>query len=231
MMEKNIKISLFLLLISFFIFNCSTTKTITKDKKEKVSAVCMWKAVSLKEAPNSKGKYITTIYLGEVATTNNEIVTDSSTPKVSDYVKITLRDGTEGWTLKSTIAIDAKSCVIESKTKIYNRPDILTAGKKEFDRMQFIVVYEKQGDWVKVKGKRKEDGWFTEGWVKSSHITDSKSDINVAVLTVRAFNNTDKNKKIKALKEIIENSDLAGSQFIYDLKEIVENLEMESLEE
>ena len=246
---KSIKIWLLLPIFALFVFSCGddeteadaeydSTMVVEEDYVEEgeyldevVSIVCMWKAVSLKETPNSKGKYITTIYLGEVATTNSEIVTDSSTSKVRDYVKITLRDGTEGWIQENLMAINAEPYVVKSKTKVYKRPDILTAGKKDFDIMQFVVVTESQDDWSKVKGKRKADGWFTEGWVKSTHLTSSEIDINVAVLAERAMNISDKEKKMDALNEIIDNSDLAGSQFIYDLKEIVENLEMESLEE
>ncbi|MCF6364806.1 MAG: hypothetical protein L3J35_01245 [Bacteroidales bacterium] len=47
--------------------------------------------------------YITTIYLGEVATTFGEIVPDSSTSKVRDYIKIKLGDVTEGWIQESLI--------------------------------------------------------------------------------------------------------------------------------
>ena len=224
MIIKNIKTYLFLLFITLFIFNCGSTKTVSKDKKEKVSAVCMWRLTPLRESPGSKGVYITSIYYGEVASTFGETATDSSTSKPITYLKIILVDGTEGWTLKSVIAIDATPNVIKSKTKVYKRPDILSEGEKQFDRMQFIVVSEAQDDWVKVKGKRKADGWFTEGWIKSSHITDFKSDVNVAVLAARAFNITEKQKKINALNAIIENSDLSGSQFIPDVKKIVESL-------
>lgn len=242
MIFKTLKISLLLPLFVIFFVSCGddegdndakfdSTKVvengISGDEdvlNEEVPIVCMWSAVSLKETPTSKGKYITTIYLGEVASTYGEIVTDSSTSKVRDYIKITLRDGTEGWIQENLMASDAIPHVIKSKTKIYKRPDILTAGKKEFDRMQFIVVLESQDDWVKVKGKRNEDGWFTEGWVKTTHITSSDLDINVAVLAQRALANSDADKKITALQEIVDNADLAGSQFIMDIEEMIEEL-------
>ena len=154
---KTLKISLLLPIFVLFFISCGddgesdakfdSTKVVEDEYSEEresmdeeVSTVCMWGAVSLKETPASKGKYITTIYLGEVATTYGEIQTDSSTSKVRDYIKITLRDGTEGWIQENLMASDAVPHVIKSRTKIYKRPDILTAGKKEFERMQFVVV-------------------------------------------------------------------------------------------
>lgn len=244
---KHLRIRFLLPLIAVFLFSCGedeaendaqydSTKVVVDEnniedvEKKEVSIVCMWGAVSLKETPTTKGKYITTIYLGEVASTFGEIVTDSSTSKVRDFVKIKLGDGTEGWIQENLMAIDATSHVIKSNTKLYKRPDILTAGTKEFDRMQFVAVTEMQEGWMKVKGKKQGAGWFSEGWVKSSNLTSLDLDVAVAVLANRAMGIGDKDKKIDALKEIVENSDFASSQFIIDVEEMIENLSIEEAE-
>ena len=245
---KNLRFVFLLPLIALFLFSCGedgtegdaqydTTKVVLDDNyiedtaNEEVSVICMWGAVSLKETPASKGKYITTIYLGEVASTFSEIVTDSSTSKVRDFVKIKLGDGTEGWIQENLMALDASPHVIKSNTKLYKRPDILTAGTKEFDRMQFVAVIEMQEGWMKVKAKKIGAGWFSEGWVKSSYLTSSELDVAVAILAERAMSNAENNKKIDGLNEIIENSDFSSSQFIIDVEEMIENLSMEETEE
>ena len=125
------------------------------------------------------------------------------------------------------MALDATPQVIKSNTKLYKRPDILTAGTKEFDRMQFVAVIEMQEGWMKVKAKKIGSGWFSEGWVKSSNLTSSELDVAVAILAERAMSNAEKNKKIDGLNEIIENSDFSSSQFIIDVEEMIENLSVE----
>jgi len=225
------RILFFLPLFFFFLFSCgeeevkdedndavyvedaSDGEDIIEDEGGEKNIICIWKAVSLKETPSSKGKYITTIYLGEAATTFGEIITDSS-----------------GWIQENLMAIDAEPYVIKSKTKLYKRPDILTAGNKEFERMQFVVVTETQSDWAKVKGKRTDAGWFSEGWVKISNLTNSDIDVAVAILAERAMVTDDKNKKIDALNEIVENSDFSVSQFISDIQDVIDDLSMEDVE-
>ena len=245
---KILKIHFVLPLIALFLYTCGedntesdakydSTKVVTDDNfveddiKEEVSIICMWGAVSLKETPTSKGKYMTTIYLGEVASTFGEIVTDSSTSKVRDFVKIKLGDGTEGWIQENLMALDANPYVIKSNTKLYKRPDILTAGTKEFDRMQFVAVTEMQEGWMKVKGKKIGAGWFSEGWVKSTNLTSTEIDVAVAILSERAMSSSEKDKKIDALNEIIDNTDFSSSQFIIDIEEMIENLSLEETEE
>ncbi len=133
----NLKISLLLPIFVFFLFSCGddetgsdaeydSTKVVSDENStendkfsEEVSVVCLWKAVSLKETPDSKGKYVTTIYLGEVAKSFGETVTDSSTSKTRDYVKIELGDGAEVWIPNHLMAVEAVSSVINSKKKLY----------------------------------------------------------------------------------------------------------------
>lgn len=113
-------------------------------------------------------------------------------------------------------------------SKIYERPDILSASKKDFDKMQFVVITEEKGEWKKVKGKRAKDTWFVEGWVKGNHLTDNSIDISVAILASRAMAIADKDKKIEALNAIIDNSDFSASIFIKDISSIVFDLSEEN---
>ncbi len=243
MLTKNLKLSLLLLLFPLMFISCGddeenevTYEDVISDDPEdepnlEVNVVCMWKAVSLREEPSSKGKYVTTMNLGETGTTYGETVTDSSSSKVREYVKITLGDGTEGWIQKNLTAVDVASYVVKSRTKLYKRPDILATSKKEFDIMQFIVVTDTQDDWMKVKGKRHQDGWFSEGWVKSSHLSSSDIDITVAILAERAISFSDKAKKLEALNEITDNADFSGSIFISSVQDMTDELKYEEEED
>lgn len=244
MITKSLKISLFLMAFSVFLYSCGdeeTDQTEDMDDIEKTGdsgepedyereapIVCMWSKVSLKDSPTSKGKWVTTVYLGETATYTGITEKDTTIVKGKDYAKIELIDGTTGWVDVRFFAIDATPYVVKDVSKLYKRPDILTATKKEYDKMQFVVVLEEKGEWMKVKGKRNQDGWFSEGWMKVNHLTNSNIDVNVAILANRAMAIGDKEKKIEALNEIIDNSDFSGSVFIKDISSIVFELSQES---
>lgn len=247
MLKKRLKHIALFALISVFIISCGeeekknnnnnpkdSNQTInddTPDITENASAVCLWSKLSLRETPDAKGKYKTTIYLGEKATYMGETVTDTTSKKGVEYVKLELADGTQGWADKRFLAVGADSYVLTNKTKLYKRPDILTATSKEYEKMQFVAVIETKEDWVKVKSKLSADNWFSEGWIKSEHLTDKDVDVNVAILTGRALNKDSKSDKIKALQEIIDNTDLNSSVFIPDLRVMIEDMDNEEVQD
>jgi len=110
------------------------------------------------------------------------------------------------------------------ESKIYDPPDILIARKHSFEKMQFVVITEEKEDWRKVIGKRAEDNWFKSGWVKEKSLTTSDLDVAVAVLENRANLKKDKQPKVDALQEIVDNSDFASSFFIADINQIISDL-------
>lgn len=201
----------------------STTAAVQKPKQE-TNVVCLWEAISLKETPSIKGKYITTMYLGETGTTQGEIVVDSISSKKREFVKITLADGTTGWMQKNLIAINAIPHAITTTTKLYKRPDLLASSSKKFEEMQYVVVLENKGDWSKIKGKKHSSKWFNEGWVKTDKLTNSPEDILVAILYEKTQNISNGEKRIVALQEITENTDLSKSRWIEQI-----NLEIDQL--
>ena len=244
MIKDSLKIALLIMSISIFTFGCGSnqSKESSNEDNEQIEneaqnddvnanneiteapIVCLWSKVSVKKTPNAKGKWVATMYLGETATYKGLTETDTTVQKGKDYAKIELIDGTQGWVDLRFFAIDAKPAVIRESSKLYQRPDILTASKKEYDKMQFVVVTEEKGEWAKIKGKRAQDNWFTEGWVKANHITDNSIDVNVAILTNRAMAIADTAKKTEALQEIVNNSDLSGSIFITDINNLISDL-------
>lgn len=246
MLVKTLKTSLFAVAIAAFLYSCgtegdkestNTDETAINEEENSVESepveevapiICLWSKVSVKKEPKLKGKWLTTMNLGETATYQGISRTDTTVKKGKEYAKIELIDGKTGWVEQRFFAIDAKPSVIKDVSKIYDRPDILSGGKKDFDKMQFVVVTEEKGEWMKVKGKRAKDTWFAEGWVKANHLTDNNLDVSVAILASRAMTIADKDKKIEALNEIIDNSDFSSSIFIKDISSVVFDLSEEN---
>jgi len=197
-----------------------TVETTQKDSK----VICMWKAVSLKEKPSQKGKYVTTMYLGETATTHNEVATDTTSKRKKTYLKVTLADNTTGWIQQNLVAVDASPYVIIAPTKLYKRPDLIASSDKTFPETQYVAVLETKGDWAKIKGKKHTNKWFSEGWVKLSKLSNDETDILVAILYEKTNYITDKNKKIKALQEIVDDADLSKSRWIDEINTEIENI-------
>jgi hypothetical protein len=237
MQKKYLIAILFVSLMAIFSFACnqgdnnaeeddSDTLEETEQIEKPVEdspAICLWSSVTLRETPQLKGKYKNIIYLGEKASYLGETVSDSADKKnPREFIKIKLTDGTQGWVQANMMAINAKSYALREKTKLYKRPDILSVGKDEFDKMQFVVVTEEQEDWVKVKGKKKTDGWFKEGWIKADRLSSSEIDVTVSILAERALLKADDDKRKEALNEILSNPDFSSSIFMNDIRAMVE---------
>jgi len=224
--------------ISVLTFSCGSDSTKDGDGDDSTAAlteiknapadetaICLWSSLILRESPDAKGKYKSTIYLGEKTIFLKETVIDSTDKKnKKEYIKIKLTDGSQGWVQSNFMAVGSKAYALKEKTKLYKRPDILSAGKDEFDRMQFVVAVEDQGDWIKVKGKKTTGKWFTEGWIKSDKLTAAETDVTVAILVERAKSKETKEKKLEALNEISSNSDLSSSVFIGDVQNMIQEI-------
>jgi len=253
MRTKSLKLGLLLMMFAMFLYSCGNggeteennqtegiediddledldTPANDYEMNKETPIICMWSKVTVRNAPTAKGKWVTSIYLGESATYLAVTEKDTTVKKGKEYAKIELIDGTTGWVDVRYMAIDAIPYVVKGNSKLYKRPDILTATKKEYEKMQFVVVIEGKDEWVKVKGKRAKDSWFSEGWMKANHLSNNQLDINVAILAGRALAISKKEKKIEALNEIIDNSDFSGSIFIKDLSTVLFDLMNEEIE-
>ncbi|MCF6241764.1 MAG: hypothetical protein L3J74_10520 [Bacteroidales bacterium] len=229
--------SLFIIVLSIFLLSCDNKnneqKNTTEDQEgienqaveepEVLEApiVCLWSKISVREEPKAKGKWKAYIYLGEKATYKGISEKDTTVKNGKSYAKIELADGTTGWVEERFFAIDARPAVIISPTKLYERPDILTAGKKSYDRMQFVVITDEKEGWKKVKAKKVDDSWFSTGWVRDNNITETDIDVSVAVLENRAAAISDSEKKLEALNEIANNPDFGNSIFMEDIQQMI----------
>lgn len=202
----------------------STIEESISEKEEKsVSAICLLDKLSIRESASAKGKWITSISLSEKVTLTGEETIDSVSKK--EYYKVKLIDGKEGWTRSTFLAVNGKVGAMLEEAVVYKRPDLLTKTEKKYSIMDIIAVTETQGDWIKVKGKRFEGKYIEEGWVKTSNITNDQVDIATAKFAGIANTQPTMTERIKALKDVINNSDLSSSKFITVIENKIEDYE------
>lgn len=229
---------------SWFVFSCSkttesadteysdetTTEAIAEEEsaaeESEVKAVSIWDKVSVRESPNEKGKWVTSLSLGEALTYLKESKMDGD----KEYYKVRLQDGKEGWSRSVFIATEAKAATFKNDTDIYSRPDLLTKTDKKFSKMDIVAIGEEKDGWVEVKGKRSEGKWIDKGWIKTNNLSDKPVDIATAKFAKKALSLEDKAKRVEALKEIVTNSDLSNSTFIPEISEMATELQMDEEE-
>ena len=187
-------------------------------------AVCVWDKVSVRATPEKKGKWVAALSLGESVTYLHDKKTD---PEDGDntYLKVRLTGGEEGWARQDFVVTDAKAGVFVRETSLYQRPDLLTKTDKVCNPMDIMAITEGQDDWLKVRGKRVQGKWLEEGWVKASNLSERTIDIAVAKFGQAALAQEDKEKKVAALQEIIENNDLKQAVFFPILKSQLDELQ------
>lgn len=203
------------------IANESKVELQEKETKETNSAICLLEKLSIRETPDAKGKWVTSMSLGEKITLLGEETTDDKTKKL--YYKVKLTDGKEGWTRASFLAVNGEVGTFLEGATVYKRPDLLTKTDKKYSVMDIIGTLENQGEWIKVKGKRTDGEYIEEGWIKSSNISNNTVDIATAKYAFLANQAPTITERIEALQEIIDNSDLSSSVFIEKIKSKIED--------
>lgn len=200
----------------------SETKT-TGETKETVEviteakAICLYDKLSIRDKPTKKGKWLTSMSLGETVTYTGEEVLDSISKRT--FCKVKLTDGKEGWTRADLIAINGKVAVMKDEAVVYKRPDLITKTDNKYSPMDIVAIMTVQDDWIKVKGKRAEGKYIEESWIKSSNTSSSSVDIATAKFAGLAIEKPSMTEKIKALQELVNNNDFSTSTFIPLLEE------------
>jgi hypothetical protein len=180
-------------------------------------AVCIWDRASMKDAPDEKGKWLTSINLGEKCTYLDDSKEVTTGNKTVTYYKIKLQDGKEGWAQSDFVILESRPAVFVQTTDLYSRPDLLTKSSNTFSKMDIVAVKSTQSGFVEVKGKRKGGKWIESGWVKEANLSFEDVDIAVAKFAGKALEITDKAKRAEAINTIIGNADFKGSVFINEL--------------
>lgn len=214
--------------LAFLLSNCSSNpqsnnESASEDTSDatnapakvvfQVDAVCIWDKIAVRKSPDPKGKWITSLSIGETLT---YLGIDSAAGDKT-YANIQLNDKSQGWAIKDFIVPNGKPVAMLKDADLYSRPDLLTKTDKKFSKMDIVSSIEQQDDWIKVRGKRSEGKWIEEGWVKGMNISYDGVDIATAKFAKQAYALENTDERVQALKDIIDNSDLSDSKFISEL--------------
>ena len=196
---------------------------VTQAEVSETEAVCVWDKVSVRDSPTSKGKWLTSISIGETLTFLGQEAVDTL-EKNRKYYKVRLADGTEGWSRNDFIIPEGKVGVFLEEKNMYKRPDLLTKTDNKFSQMDIVAIRSTQDDWYEITGKREEGNWIETGWVKGAGISQDAIDVAVAKFGRLALAEEDESAQIEGLEEILNNSDFASSTFIPVIQEIYASL-------
>jgi len=184
-------------------------------------AVCIVEGVALRDAASSDGKFISTLSFGEklTCTDEKEVKTSAGSKK---FVKVELKGGNEGWVKESCIIKAAKPAVVVKEAVVYQRPDLITKTSKILSSYDILAIKLKQGDFVQVYGRTKDGKRVSGSWIKFDAISVEEVDVAVAIYVAKAYLLKDQNKRMLAIKEIVDNSDFKNSCFMTQLSSLTE---------
>jgi hypothetical protein len=214
------KLSLIVLLFTaYFLSGCKSSNSGSNSLGVSESdAVSIWDNITLKDAPNENGKWVSAISIGEKITYLDDSKEDTSGKKHVTYYKVQLKDNKTGWVQSDFIVLGSKPAVISKDIELYSRPDLLTKTGKMYKAMDIIAVKSEQNDFIEISGKRQEGKWVETGWIKNNGVSYTDVDIAVAKFARKAMDIKDVQKRKDAIKEIVNNPDYSGSIFISTLQ-------------
>lgn len=198
----------------------------SSDPVEKLLAVSVYDEVAVRAVPEKKGKYLTSLSLGETLTYLGEEKADS-TDKSQNFYKVELSDGTVAWARTYGVIVDGQPATITDVTPLYKRPDLVNKTDKVLNPMEFVVIIGEKSDWVEVVGVRKRKS----GWIKKQYLTTKGEDVAVSTLAHKSI--LDKNGEIKAeeVPEFVKELPFKNSVFNVYLQKIVDEQVNTAIEE
>jgi len=231
-MKKIHYLSFFIVAVGLLLISCKGKKTDSttvvdstgKVVEEPLYAVCIMDRISLKDAPTDKAKWQASLNCGEKCTYLNDTKEDKTGKKPVTYFKIQLQNKQEGWVQSDFVVLKSRPATFIKDADMYSRPDLLTKTGKSYSSMDIVAVKSQLGDFIEVAGKRKTGKWIESGWVKLSNVSYNDIDIAVANYANKAMSIEDKEKRNKAINEIINNADFKNSVFINILSNAVNDV-------
>ncbi len=191
-------------------------------KTVEIQAVCVFEGISMRSEPSQKGKWLSSIALGEKMIALGETAHDAAGNV--DYLKVRLSDGTEGWASANFIIPKSRPATITGSSFFYKRPDLSTVTDKAFEPLDFIAVTNEQGDWLEVIGKRRKNNYVEKGWLNKSGISFDDKDVAVASMTAKAMANAEMGKRKAELEKILKNSAIATSPMLAEVNKLLSDM-------
>jgi hypothetical protein len=213
---------LFLLLL-IFITSC---EGLSDKESQKKQTVCIYEGVPVRELPSKDGKWVSKLNLGETLYFLGEEAVDS-TDKNKEYLKVELSDGTVAWAMSYGLIVDAKVAAVKENVSVYERPELVTLTKDNFNIMDILAIEETKDNWIKVAGKNKR----IKGWIKKDVVTENEQDVAVAILASKQGLNKSKDLNIEKIQEFIDNIPYKNSFFLNYLKQQIKETQIEVEEE
>ncbi len=211
------------LLLLIFISSCAG---LTDKEKQKQQTVSIYKDVPVRELPSKDGKWVSKLNLGETLYFLGEEAVDSSDNN-REYLKVELSDGKVAWAMSYGLIVNAKIAAVKESVPVYERPDLVTLTKNEFNIMDVLAIEETKDSWIKVIGENKK----IKGWIKQGVVTENEEDVAVAILASKQLRNKNKDLNLDKIEEFIENIPYKNSFFINYLKEQITDSQIEVEEE
>ena len=216
----------FILLV--FIFTCCSESN--KDQSTEAAAevvetpeirkaFSLWENIAVRDAPAATGKYLTALSVGEEVEFMDSTVTEETDKKYS-YTLVKLSDGKEGWTRSDFIFPDVELVAVNVQTKIYSRPDLLTATNDSFEPLDLVVIKSMQNDWYEVTGVPRGGTWFKSGWIPAGNVHDDPTAVKVAALATKAMKQTDDARR-REIFELIGSDEELGRYFSDEIEELM----------
>lgn len=171
--------------------------------------VCIVENTSLRTEPSTKGKWSSSLSLGETVKLESNPIQDTSDPKV-EYIKVKLSDGTKGYASTWCIVRGAYVGVIQQTAKIYKRPDLLAESSHQFELMNIVAVEEENDNWIRVTG----EGRSKSGWIQKDSIRKDKEDVVTAVLLRKALRGKGENIPREEMEAIVSKLPYQDSYFV-----------------
>jgi len=198
----------------------------TDKESQKQQTVSIYKDVPVRELPSKDGKWVSKLNLGETLYFLGEVAVDSSDNN-REYLKVELSDGKVAWAMSYGLIINAKIAAVKESVPVYERPELVTLTKNEFNTMDILAIEESKDNWIKVVGENKK----IKGWIKKDIVTENEEDVAVAILASKQLRYKNKDLNLDKIEEFIENIPYKNSFFINYLKEQIKDSQIEVEEE
>ncbi len=203
------KAKLILLCLLLVVFSICLTGCFDGKPDYSKQGVCIVENTSLRTEPSTKGKWSSSLALGETVKLESGPIKDEADPKV-EYIKVKLSDGTKGYASTWCIVRGAYVGVIQETSKIYKRPDLLAESNQQYEIMNIVAVEEEKDSWIRVTG----EGRSKSGWIQKESIRKDKEDVVTAVLLRKALRGKGNNIPREEMEAIVSNLPYQDSYFV-----------------
>jgi hypothetical protein len=195
--------------------NDSTSTASAAAPADTTVNVVIWNEVGVRDTPSDKGKYLTTIYLGEKFELVGDTASEVVGAKRNHFHKIKLSDASTGWVRDELVALHVAPAAVMTGAVICKRPDHATVTDQAFSIGDFVVVRKVEGNFYEVTGKRVDQKWFSNGYISKDYISFKPIEVEFAAMITRANDPTTNEKVRNALLLQLQDQSVFGQSGLW----------------